>query len=262
MAKKNLYFRTVFKRENVLASNIFFIMMSLASYPRLLLEVFLRKNFGVRYFRFSSALTVAVLMILFPLMADLLPGLFRMRHLGSQQQGILSWLESYATWYIFTVAYMGAAFFRLREIIAAPSVFDFGKFSYYSGNINPLFIQASPLGHRLSIRQIECFAEPLVFLLLGLLLKLFGQPLGQLLVVSSIIYCLSYVGAYRRGDDFVMDLIDETLINENIVEAMTEDGAENKHGVRIYANKPNSKELRRKLAESTIEDDGEDSVVL
>src|SRR5580698_10190152 len=64
--KKNLYYRDTLRRENMLKVFILSLFSLFASYPRLLLEVFIRKNFGARYFKLSSALTVAFLLAFVP----------------------------------------------------------------------------------------------------------------------------------------------------------------------------------------------------
>ena len=54
---KNLYYRTVFMRVNSIKEIILGFFLAIASYPRMLLEVFTRKNMGERYFSLATAYT-------------------------------------------------------------------------------------------------------------------------------------------------------------------------------------------------------------
>ncbi|CAG5011145.1 hypothetical protein DYBT9275_04891 [Dyadobacter sp. CECT 9275] len=56
--KTNLYYRAVFRRQSMLNEFVMDFFLYFCSYPRLMLEVFVRKNFGERYFSFFSALMI------------------------------------------------------------------------------------------------------------------------------------------------------------------------------------------------------------
>lgn len=249
--KKNSYFRKVLRRQNLVQNFIFSFFLGIASYPRLVLEVYLRKNFGQRYFSLASALTVAVILILLPVAAD---SIFKTRFYESGHQ--LSFWGKYLSWYIFTGGFLFFSFLRWREIERSPSVFEFGRFSLHSGDINPIFYQIKPFGKKINVRSIETIFEPLIFFVLGFILSYFGQKVGILLMTSSILYGFSYAGAYRIGDDFVMDKIDEIIMNEELEKAFVDDLPSDKtRGVRFYTDKPESKQLRQKLSESFLENE-------
>jgi len=59
--KKNLYYRTVFQRRNIIKELLFSIFMEIASLPRFVIEVFIRKNMGRRYYRPSFAIITAII---------------------------------------------------------------------------------------------------------------------------------------------------------------------------------------------------------
>jgi len=253
--KKNLYYRHVLQRTSLLKSFIIRLFVGLASWPRLLLEVFIRKNFGERYFSFSVAIVVGVVMLLLPILFFYGSSfLFRMR--GSSG-GFSVFMMSYGTWYAFTIAFLFMSYLRKKELKRNPSVFDFEKFSLYSGDIHPFFstikIKGTP-----TIRQIECLIEPALFFAAGLLLSFLDQSIGTMLIVCSIIYSLSYVGAYYLGDDFTMDKIDEMICNEELFHAFVEgkDASETR-GVRFYGHRPDDEAIRRKVVTSFIEVDSE-----
>ena len=105
-------------------------------------------------------------------------------------------------------------------------------------------------------RKIETLLEPAFFFLLGFGLNILGQYIGFILIFCSIFYSLGYLCAYKMGDDFVMDKIDEMIMNEELESAfVNEKNADQTRGVRFYAQKPNSKSDRRKVADSFLEQD-------
>lgn len=299
--KKNLYYRTVFRRENVLKARVLDFFLTISSYPRLLIEVFIRKNFGERYFSYATAITITILMIFYPVVMSsvssrmshpfgsvspsgnpMLPqngGLFGItpsqispnqsnpfapNSFGNQAQengpnGNSNPYSKYVTWYLFLLAFIWVSFLRHRETQRNPSVFDFARFSLYTGDIHPFFSNLKAA--KGNMRAVEIFYEPLGFFIAGIILWVFGQSLGWLLVLSSLCYCLSYAGAYERGDNFVMDKIDEMILNEEMENAFIHDeSADKTRGVRFYAKKPSSERLRRKLEETMVEEDEDDDV--
>jgi len=64
--------------------------------------------------------------------------------------------------------------------------------------------------------------KPARFFETGILLIILQQRLGTLLCVCSIFYSLSYLMAYRIGDDFLLDKIHEMLMNEELSMALLE----------------------------------------
>ena len=136
MSTKNLYFRATYRRVNVITSFLFDIFKKLSSYPRLTIEVFSRKDFGHRYYRLSSALSVLFLLVVIPIIVHHLPSF------TDDYRAPENFWFKYATWYLYTIAYAYFAFKRWLEIKHNPSTFDFTKFSLYSGTINETFFQA------------------------------------------------------------------------------------------------------------------------
>jgi hypothetical protein len=97
--------------------------------------------------------------------------------------------------------------------------------------------------------------EPCFFLVIGLVLWLFQQSIGVIIVLSSIAYSISYLGAYHRGDNFIMDNIDELICNEELTSSFIDGlGPDETRGVNYYGRKPIDPEARRKLANNFIED--------
>lgn len=268
--KKNLYYRTVFRRENLIKKAIYDFFLGIASYPRLLLEVFIRKNFGERYFSVASVLTIAAIMLFFPGIINSIMGLlFDVRDMRSfsgddfesYSRHRNSFFSESPLWYLFITAFLVFSTLRYLEIRRNPSVYDFKRFSLSTGQINPLFYKIQLFGKPVSTRWVEIYFEPLLFFIVGLILYLINHKLGILICISAICYSLSYAGAYRNGDNFVMDKIDEMILNENQYDAFVGDmDADKTAGIRFYADRPNSEELREKVLKSFVEGD-DDTVV-
>jgi hypothetical protein len=263
--KKNLYYRKVIRRENLFNKFIFAFFLGFASWPRLLLEVFIRKNFGERYFKLSSAITVAFILIGIPF---LLHGFHNtiafMNDDGDTETNINAapnFYKAYYGWFAFVGLFLIVSYIRWQEIRKNPSVFDFAKFSLYAGDISPIFSNLKLGVKKASTRLIETILEPLPFLILGVILYFLGQKLGILLIVSSVCYCLGYVAAYDHGDNFVMDKIDEIICNEELKNAFV-DGMDEKQtrGFRFVGNVPEKAEQRTQLLPLMTEDDEESAV--
>jgi len=241
--KKNLYFRQMAQREKLNHAALG-QLINFTAYPRLVIEVFIRKNFGERYFTLATAQLVLIGLIVIPVF-------------NTKSYIHMDWstfLVHYATWYLFIAAYYVFSVRREREIKREPSVFEFGKYSLYSGDIDPRFYRIN--GGKTNIRKIETSYEPLLFLIPGIVLALIGQPLGWLLITCSFCYAAGSSAAYKLGDDFVMNTIDEMIFNEELEETFVNDKQpEDARGVRFYGRKPADEENRRKVVSNFTEEE-------
>lgn len=254
--KKSLYFREMYGRQNMLKSYALTFLLGISSPFRLILEPFLRKHMGERYFSSFNVITVGIVLLIIPFMGQ---GTLLMWYRYSQYDGysnmLIDFLLKYTTWYAFVFAFLYYSNIRRIEIKRDPSVFDFGKFSLSSGRIHPFFFKLKIGGRSFTIREIETLVEPGLFFIGGLLLYLFGQNVGLLFIISSIVYSLSYFGAYYKGDNFVMDLIDDGIVSEEHYRGLVLDEPVDKtRGVRFYTHKPTSREDREKLSAAFVDD--------
>lgn len=245
--KKNLYYRDVHARENKITEGLYFIFSFVASYFKMLLEVFIRRQFGRRYFSLATAITVAVIMLLIPIVRDRLPFWSGFGRVRIAPEEAMFWLR-YTSWYVFTLAYCYFAYRRWQEVRQSPSVFDFGHYSKSSGYIDKRFFDIVLFGKKPTVRQVETLYEPGLFFLIGLALWIINQPLGGFLMFSSFVYSMSYFADYKRGDDWVLNKIDKMILDEEFENAFVNDlGAEKTRGVRFYFDKPSTKDLRERL---------------
>src|SRR5258706_15873154 len=115
---KNLYFRAVVRRENIFKNFCYAIFLAFASYPRLLLEVFIRKNFGERYFRLSSVVTLTAILSVLPWLFKWMSGVTEQLTFaddGSSQNAAAAG-PHYLTWHIFTGLFFVVGILRYMEM--------------------------------------------------------------------------------------------------------------------------------------------------
>ncbi|OJV55775.1 MAG: hypothetical protein BGO31_16910 [Bacteroidetes bacterium 43-16] len=243
--KKNMYYKTLYQRKNLIKEFLLNLFIELSSHPRMVLEVFIRKKMGRRYFRTSTAITVAVALFIIPFFWSNL------------RQDFIQIISDNWLWYLFIPVFLFFSFLRYKDIKHIKSQFDFNHFSLSTGEIHPLFHKIKINGKPFSVRTIEIFLEPLLFFLIGLFLIFIDQnSLGWLLVICSAIYSLSYSGTYMHGDNFILDRIDNIISGEEIYRTFVSDD-EPSRGFRFYGDKPTSKEMREEVLENIIVDDEE-----
>lgn len=258
--EKKLSYRSIFQRKNLLKKGIFSLVFALASYPRMVIEVIVRKNFGERYFSLTTGLTVGAILSVFPLVLRKIGALTFRGSFGGMYYEEYSFWAKYATWYLYIILFGYCVYLRWKESKREVGNFNFERFSLYTGDIDKRFYKIEFFG-KATARKIEIFYEPALFFFAGILLKLFGQPLGNLFIICSIFYSISYAAAYKAGDDFVLDKIDEIIQNEKLHDAFTaEETLSNDDGFRWYGERPNKKEDRENLFKTIFEDD--DSAVV
>jgi hypothetical protein len=246
MVHKNQYYRELFMRVNVLKAFIATCFFTICSYPKLVIEVFIRQDFGERYFTLASALSVAAILFVLPAVTSM----------GMLLADPLGFIGTDFTWYAYLAAYIFFSWKRYKEVQNNPGVFEFAKVSVSSGTIHPFFKRFRIFGKEPSLRVIEIGLEPLMFFIAGLILHVLAQKLGMLLIVCSVLYSLSYYSAYLRGDNFIMDRLDQVMYSEQ-QEGFFTRGEEPK-GTRFYFKRPPSDELGKKLSDWLKAEDGDD----
>ncbi|RYG45544.1 MAG: hypothetical protein EOO01_17630 [Chitinophagaceae bacterium] len=249
MATQNLYYRTCFDRPDLFQKALLGYFLAFSSWPRLLLEVFIRKNLGERYFSLSTAIMLIILLALLPMGAIFIP-----EQLSDEFVSLSSFNRW--TWYLYLTTFFLVCLKRQAEIKRLPSVFDFARFTRSTGTIHPWFYSLNIGGKFADVRTIETWLEPGFFFLLGAILWILDQHIGLLFMVCSVFYAMSYRAQYYRGDHFVMDKIDEMICNEEMVAIFVEGRNSNEtRGVPFYGRRPADSEARRKLVDSFMEEE-------
>lgn len=92
------------------------------------------------------------------------------------------------------------------------------------------------------------------------MLALFLQPLGFLLIICSILYSLSYLGAHYNADEFFWTKNDERIYNELLEDIFVNGNDRSKdRGVRYYGYRPDDEELRKMIFPYMIDEDEDDT---
>lgn len=263
--KKNLYFRTVLRRRSLLKEKTLNFLLKYASAPRMLLEVFIRRKFGRRYFSFYSALMLAAIMIgvvkaymwVESVISFLFPRQLFAYKAGETEANMPPAGPDQLFWfYAFLGAFLLFSAWRQLEITNRPNRYDFDHFSLSSGEFNPWVLRLCKVVGITNVRYIETYVEPgLVLLLAAVVDSLFDLNIAYFLMLMSLFYSLSYMAAYEIGDNFVMDKVDERICNEELERAFVEglDSSQTR-GVRFYGRAPSDQNTRRKMAESFVSD--------
>ncbi len=244
--KRNLYYRKMYQGTHRIDEAGAYYASGIMSWGRMLLEVFIRKNFGERYFSIGKAVIAFVILIAVP---------FFDPSLGLQHFYSILW-SKYTLWYAFAFAFLYFSILRHREIPFNPSVYDFAKFSLYSGDTHPFFLEFKKADGTQDMRRIETVYEPIGFVAVGICLWLIGQRLGVLLFFSGWMYAACYQIYYNIGDQFILDKIDERLMNEEMQEIFVFDkDPKDARGVTMRGRKPATREMREKVAEMLTEEE-------
>jgi len=247
MKKTNLYYKTVFKRKEVAKDIGLIFLLFIVSWPRLLMEVFLRKNFGERYFSLGAVIFLGFVLFFIPIGMD--KALYY-----SGDNSIPSIMIRNFTWYLYLAGLVYVSIQRQREIKRDIGTFDFAKFSAYDGDINNAFYFIKIGGKEVTRRQISIFIEPAFLFAIGVILTLLAQKVGLLIVSCSICYAIGYQVAYTRGDHFILDTIDEMICNEEMVGSFVEGRRpEDTRGFEMRGNAPVEPGFRKQVIDNCIE---------
>lgn len=197
---KNTSFRTQENRRPV--SNFSMSVYKLSLIGRLILETFIRRDFGRRYYSLRQALILAFLLLCRFAVAVIhsFPSLFGLKRYIKHPAPDFS--LHYASWLAFTVFFVICAFARKLEARK-----NKGN-SLSMGYSHPLFFKIRLFGRPLTDRFIETIVEPFFCLTVGLVLYLLTQPIGMVIMVCSAFYSISYIYAYRFADEVIMDMQD------------------------------------------------------
>ncbi len=206
------YYRSVHKRTNILKTFIYRFFLQLSTFTLIPIEVFFRKNMGIRYFSMFHTTMACLTLAIIPLMTGglgiMIMGMFRKYgrygfdgfHFNTDQLIFLLYLV-----FVFL-----AALKRSKEVKTEPSVFDLEKFSLYSGTIHPFIRNIG--GKTWDIRTIETKIEPLISFAAGLLIFSLSHPLGIMLMIFSFINMVGQRAAYYFGDEYMLDEIHIVLM--------------------------------------------------
>lgn len=240
-------------RRNYLYELFIKFMYGFSGLARTTLEVFTRTDFGERYFRLSHIINSAIVLGIYPYISKLFSGspLSKAKEMYAERMGIAEekpFINEYFFWYVFIAAFV---FMGIRHYIAKQretSMYDFTKYSVRKGTVHEFFYSIQLPFMKTNLRNIECFIEPALFMIVGVAFMLIGQKVGVLLMIFSVLYGFSYVYLYKRGDDLIRDMIDDFIRNKHMERTFVDgiDEAET-DGYMFRGWRPGDKSLRRQM---------------
>ena len=243
------FYKLMHERRNILTDIIFKLFMSFSSYPKLILEVFVRRQMGHRYFNTASFLSVLAILSFLP---DWWHTLFASsrgwRH--SQDQG-----EGFVLWYVFVIAYFVFGIMRVVEINRRLKARNYDIMTLSGGRSLDFFANLKVFGKYLTPPQIAIFAEPLPFFLGGLLLHLFGEHIGTVLMFCSICCAFAKAGEYKVGNDFFWDILDKIKYAKYLKNLTA--GKPSKSGINLPLDPSITPEMRKDISDYITEEEDE-----
>ena len=240
--KVSAYYRSFIGRQSFVRDMFLGFFYEICSWPRLLLEVFLRRKMGERYFSLTNALFIFAALCAWPFYS-------RTYHFWG----------SYGLWFAFASAFLGMSFYRKRELRRRQHLFDFSRFSLSAGEPWPQLRQVVFQGQlvRFSPRQLTTLVEPAVAVLPGALLWWgLHQPLGVLLMGCGVNYSLSYVATYQHGTDFLLNEIDKVICQQDLGVTMAAGLAPDfSRGASFPGDLPTDPAQRQQLASAFLDEE-------
>lgn len=250
-------------RNNLIKPLIQHVVVGLSSYPALLIELFTRKKFGQRYMSVASCVTAILAMFFFAIL------------LQSTQRTFLSLfgIRSHGSYFGFSeilvlmfglVAYFKAIQHK-RERMKLGGTLDFNRYSRSWGipcaywhkleKMLPTFLLKKIPFNNHNIRQ---YYEPFSAILIGLILIAFpfGRTLGMILFFCGILYYARTRIQFSWGRAYVLDHIDQVILNEELHKFWTGALEENDdmRGVMVTTPIPKTPEQKTTLAQHVLND--------
>jgi hypothetical protein len=253
--KKHIFYRDSYRRKKLFNIGFFDNLFDNCSYPRLMLEVFVKRQMGERYLTTTVCAIVWFFLIGFPILWTRVQyfyyGLVSPYDYRPEITTVI--INSYWSWYGFTVAYSICAWKRLKETRRRPFEFDFSKYSYSLGATAQVIEKLNIPFVKKTNRNLEMIYEPAPFFVLGILFWIIDQPLGILLILSSIMYAISYFLGYNSSKEYVLDQIDE--MRKNVAAKKTfSPNDDNVDGDKFNLHKPQRNSSNSKDSEADSSD--------
>ena len=146
-----------------------------------------------------------------------------------------------------------------KKINKYGSTYDFKRFRYYSGDLNPIWYKyQNKAPFEINNMVIEKYLEPALFIAIGLvgMLGVFTFILGLSLFFCGIIHGLHVHVNYYLSRQSILNMIDEKISNEQLHDAFVEEKpAMETQGFEVLGALPPDKELREELYKIMIVDE-------
>jgi hypothetical protein len=207
--KRNIFIETHSGRENIFIEFIYIIFGGFLTFASSIVEVFLRRQFGERYFTLSQSIIIFISMNLSYAFLKYIYALFQIR-LDKSGWFLL---------FVFSCVYLGFSIYHRREIRKYGTAYDFKRFSKSNGLIHPLWyriIDKKVLNIKITQYLVSVLLEPAVPVIIGLILLPFAWTgiVGAILIFSGFCFGLKNFQMAQAGRNWVLDNIDKKISNE------------------------------------------------
>ena len=226
------------KRTNALTAGLLNFFFGISTPCRLLIEVFTRRRFGHRYYAFAASIAVLLVLAAFPCVVLAINSDFGTGH----------FLLRFFTWYVFLAVFGIESWNRHKEIDTKWYEVDFSKYSQYGGDRIALFRNRKVWGIEANQRTISIFFEPGLFLIIGIVLALFLQPIGFVLIFASINHSLGYLASFKGAVNYLQDIADGLTFQEELRRTVDSGRNPDRDKGFEFFEMPIDPELRKRMA--------------
>jgi len=219
------------------------LIFKLSSYPSYIAENSIRRNFGERYYNFSVAIIISLLL--------LYPYFFA----GSQVRDFLG-----VSWIIFILFFLYKSIRHRMEFRRFSMDYNYDRFSYSDGEIFPFWytlIGRKILGITVTRYLILVLFEPALPILTGLFLMLlpFTRAVGALIFISGLFFCYRNIMKAYAARGYVLDMIDEQITAQWQHDVIMEEKPKSETaGLSFPIELPKDKNLRMEMIKSMEEE--------
>lgn len=246
----------------------YYVCIFFSTWTTQFIEVFTRKDFGVRHFNLGVALRLAFIIALIPLipliyflwvqsaLLSQVPDGMR-DQAAAQLDGAASKFTpgaDYILWYVFIAAFVVMSVRHWRDQRKRPPSFEKPQHTRFAGEPHKWFYTVRFSGIKPTIKVIECWYEPGIFFFTGLFCFLIGQSIGLPLMICAALYSGYAHACYWFGMQAVMNEYDHMLEeqwNEGFLEEKSnemEKRRQENYRDQAIDEEDYRKRLRRRLA--------------
>ncbi|MCP9749995.1 hypothetical protein [Ferruginibacter sp. HRS2-29] len=221
------------QRENKFFESILDFFHRKSSLPRLMLEVFIRKDFGDKYFNLGSAFSVFFVLCVLPL------GLYWVFYKNSYGIPVKSFWDVYWSWYLFIALFVFFSIKRSIEVRRHKKDLNFHRND--PGTSLAIFYRIKLFGEP-SRKIITSLYEPLAFFVLGFILSKLGVQIGVLIMTNSVFYSIGTYAEFHYGDNFFRDSVQSIVKGEDLKNSLESADINSKNLLGNQASKTNNED--------------------
>lgn len=262
--------RSIEKRDHPgFVTGFFKIIRAFSYYPKVLFEVFVRKNFGERYFYFSRALFLTVILGLWPWAKYKAVTMWNDYkypvHWDGKEDYAWHFSLKYISWYLFLFLFLICSIKRLAEILGRKrrGQIAYGGDSRHSGDTFPFFYY---FGHSETRRKLKAgnlsqeemgalswnshwkvgvILEPAPFLIIGLILWTVGQSAGLPMAICAVLYGLGTWADHFFAEETILNQSDDMVLAQSLSQLFSQ-GKQEAGGSQVGREMMNEKPGNRK----------------